>query len=1255
MRPVRFLPCLVAVIGLVRPSASPATDVPEPASAAADASFRGLVDALDERRMPDVMLWAVEAADRDPTLSDACRAELPVVRAAALVASSRTEADAQKRSRMLDEAEASIDRFLAASPGGDALIAALSQKGSLLVERGRGTLTQAGRPGADAPQLKREAVALFTKALATLERPAGAPDTTDDSAAPGAAPATSAEDAILRQLRRIDAEVARIRQPVSAIRDRVAAKENDIATVQKAVEDLDREIHACDLEKAALETQVAGNRRSIQQLRGPSQPGKGDERKDARRLKEELESRQRENLTRAARLEQETLALAQRFKELEQQRRQKLGERRKPDAELARLTKELLVLEREIEAAEKPLADVLEPALRDQEALRAKLLQTRLLAAEVRFETSRAYDPGTPEWKAAVEASTAGHRELVEKYGKLGVASVARLHQGRNEALLGHHAAALATLAPLYSLEAASGQPLAPLAVSLKTEALALALESWRATQQYRDLTGDLPFDVAAYRRNPLLRFALAPAKGGKPDPHLAAVKYRTALLLDARAAELAEQDEQAAALLRQDAVKLAREVSRAGREFARDARDLAARLGKDLPDATADDLEMVSADARTAYADMQQSLLDAKRLQGTGQMAEAARAAEQAAADRDRAIGLFEKALAMARDEASRKPGRATDDLDSTMAEADLRTPLAFLLYEAKRFDEAAALAADLAEHHPNATGSRKAAKVGLVSLQALAQQGDEAGRTSARERLISLARRIARTWPAESEGADAFAVLVADALDRGDPGAIGDLITTIPAASPRRPEFAMRLGTALRREAREAAQTASAGRPPDADVARWNSGAAAAIDEGLAAVESAGSLPADAGGKVAVAAALARAQLALEADDLPLVGRILNHPVYGPLTLAEGDSPAFSQGPLADGARALALRYFVETEQPDQVRRVLLAMDKAAGDGADASARLVTNYLAIGRDLQAQLDALTSGPQANSPEAQRQAARLVEGFETLLEGLRTRDGQLASQFFVADTYLALGTSKPLGTSVSKATADEFLARAADVFTTLLARQNETGTPAESRAEIVRLEPTIRRRLATIRKQQGRWDEAQAEIDWILSDPQRRNSLDVQREAAEVLTAAGLAVAAEDPAKADGLLREAAAGRSSAAAPIWGWAGIATKLARQAFAADDAPALKAREMFFDARIRVAQTLLERARLPGQADRAQRLEAATSAIVMTRKLYPDLGGPTTSRRFEAVLEDIQREQGATPDGFKQLDRQTGSAPAAANP
>jgi hypothetical protein len=79
----------------------------------------------------------------------------------------------------------------------------------------------------------------------------------------------------------------------------------------------------------------------------------------------------------------------------------------------------------------------------------------------------------------------------------------------------------------------------------------------------------------------------------------------------------------------------------------------------------------------------------------------------------------------------------------------------------------------------------------------------------------------------------------------------------------------------------------------------------------------------------------------------------------------------------------------------------------------------------------------------------------------------------------------------------------------------------------------------------------------------------------------------------------------------------------------------------------------VAQTLLARARLPGTADRDKRLDTAASAIVMTRKLYPDLGGPVLAQKFEAVLKEIQKEQGsATPGGFQQLEDRA-AAPAAA--
>lgn len=1256
MRPARLLPCLCVLcvaVGLARSPASPAAEAAAATPTAADAAFRGLLEALEERRMPDVMLWAVESADGDPTLSDAARAELPFLRATALVALSRVEADPQKRSRLLDEAEASIDGFLSKSPAGDGLIAALSQKANLLVERGRGKLAQAARPGADATRLKAEAVAFFDEALAALASPtAKGGEQGGPAAAAGSAP-TNAEDAVLRDLRAVDGEIVRIREPVAEIRGRVAAKEKEIRPVAETVDGFEREIHKLEVEQAALESRVAASRREIQQLRLPPQPQRGDERKDARLLKKELEGRMRENLARATSLEQELPALQQQFKVLEEQRRRTLGEKRKSDGELTRLKREKMALDRELDAAEKPLEDQLAPQLRAQEALRVKLLQARFLAAETHFEKSRAFDPSTPEWKAAMEASTAGHRALVEKYGKMGVAYMARLNQGRNEAELGNHAAALVTLAPLYSLEAAPGQPISPLGMGLKTRALALALESWAATKEYLAVTGPEPFDAGEYRKNALLKFALASAKGGRPDADLAAVKYRTAVLLDARAAEIAAQNSQAANLLREDALRLAREVARGGKEYARESRDLAARLGKDLPDVAVDDFETLVSDARAAVTAIQEQTLEVKRLQAAGQAAEATQAAEQAAADRDRAIGLFEKAIAKAREGSAQAAANVPADSATV---SDLRATLAFLFYDAKRFDEAVAIGADLVEHHPNAMGSRKAATVALASLQDQSRQGDDAARRTAKERLATLARLMVKTWPAEVEGSEAFSILVAEALESRDPETIRRMIAGIPAAATRRPEFAMRLGIALRREAREAARAESAGRPADAELAAWNTAAAAAIDEGLAAVEKAGSLPADSSGKVAVAAAVARAQMALEVEDFPQVERLLNHPVYGPLKLANGNDPAFAQGPLADGARTIALRYFVETERPDEARDVLAAMEKAAGDGADSSAKLVNNFLAISRDLQAQLDALMSGPRSGSPEAQRQALKILDGFETVLEGLRNRDRKFTTQFFVADTYCSLGTSKALETALSKAKADDFLARSADGFTRLLARKDDAEASAEDRAEIARFEPTIRRRLVTILKRQSAWDEAQAQLDWILADPQRQNSLDVQLEAAELLEAAGRAAAATDPAKADALLREAATGRKTDTVQIWGWGGIANKLSRQAFASADQAALKSRERFYEARIRVAQTLLARARLPDQQDREKRLETAKSAIVMTRKLYPDLGGPALRRRFEAVLEEIQRDQGAAnPGGFNQLDQESGAATAAAAP
>ena len=486
-----LLACLVVTSGAF--AATTGGDGPAP-HAAADATLRTLLDALEERQMGDVMLWAVESAERDPSLSPDAKAELPFLRATALVGLSRTEADAQKRGTLLDEAEASIDGFLKQSPSGERAIAAFSQKGNLLVERGRGRLALATRPGADATALKAEAVTFFDAAIRVLGSPpasAGKPgDATRSEPVKEIGTPANAEEAVLKELRKADAESERIREAVKEIRDRAAATDEQMRPFAEEVDRLDRELHKVGVDQAALERSIVTGRQEIVRLRTPPKPEKGDERKDARRLKAELEERFKANMAEAQKREAELPTLNATYQDLEEQRKKLLAAKRKPEGELSRFKKQRVLIDRELDAAEKPLESLLEAPLERQEALRTRLLQTRLLLAEAFYEKSKALEPSSPEWKAALAASTAGHRELVEKYGKLGVAYLARLNQGRNQALLGDHDAALVTLAPLYGLEAAPGQPISALGMTLKTRALGIALDSWLTKKQDRDFTG---------------------------------------------------------------------------------------------------------------------------------------------------------------------------------------------------------------------------------------------------------------------------------------------------------------------------------------------------------------------------------------------------------------------------------------------------------------------------------------------------------------------------------------------------------------------------------------------------------------------------------------------------------------------------------------------------------------------------------------------------------------------------------------------
>lgn len=851
-----------------------------------------------------------------------------------------------------------------------------------------------------------------------------------------------------------------------------------------------------------------------------------------------------------------------------------------------------------------------------QDALRAELLQTRLLVGNAVYEKSKAYAAGSDEWKALVRQSAERYRKLYDKYPKWGAGLYARYYEGRNYLALGQAESApeerkklldtaLLTLANVRGLEGDSG-----FIPSLRAKAINASLEAWLEQGNVEQ------FDAR------LERLALANVPAGRLDADWLGMKYRSAQLLVQKAEVLpADQKGRRPAMLR-DAKKLATEVARLNRDFARDARALLEKLGRSV----ADDDDPASAFASAydiaagAMTAMQEKQAEAKAALAAGKADEAAAAEATVVTERARAIESLRRGLA-------RSDGVAADDLNRA------RSLLTYLFYDARRYHDAAVMGTFLAERYPGAKGAKAAAKIGLASWQMLAREGADEWRAAAKDRLADLAATILRTWPREPEAADAAQVAVAAAVESHDVDRLAAIVAAVPPDAVRGHETLLRAGSALWREVQERRRLPEDVRPPPDALAAWRGQAAAALDRGLAAAPAGTPTP-----PVVVAAGLARAQMAMEEGDVPLATSLLEHPQWGGWTVLAAGGVS---GALAENAATVALRFFIQSQQLDRARQAMEKLEAVAGTGPEASSRLTGIYLAMGRDLQGQLEALAAG--GASAESDPRVLALLDGFEKFLDGVSKRDAKVASQMWVATTYLSLGSGTGGGSAVPKAKASGYLAKAAEVYESLLARTGATGGAAE---DIERFVPSIRLKLASVYRELGKWDEAISHLDWVLGDAKRQNALDVQVQAAELLQAAGERAA--DGAAGARWLREAIAGRKSGPSLAWGWGGIANRLARQA---SDPKALDARARFFEARLNVVRCRLAMLGKPGQ-DRAKLLQMAQNDVAVTYRLYPDLGGEAFRTQFDALLRRVQKERGeASPRGLAELDETAPLAPS----
>ncbi|MFM8531768.1 MAG: hypothetical protein ACKOD2_19255, partial [Ilumatobacteraceae bacterium] len=173
---------------------------------ARDVATRALLDQLEERQMSDVVLWVLERIEKDGEASPSLKQEVPFRRATALVGTSRTETDSTKRAAIFDAADKEIDAFLKGKPTGAQAINAYTQKGNLLIQRGRAKVEQSKAPGQDAKKLLAEAVPFFDSAIAALQGTIKPKDEIKDDRV-----INNAEDAVIQSLRKVDEELKAVK------------------------------------------------------------------------------------------------------------------------------------------------------------------------------------------------------------------------------------------------------------------------------------------------------------------------------------------------------------------------------------------------------------------------------------------------------------------------------------------------------------------------------------------------------------------------------------------------------------------------------------------------------------------------------------------------------------------------------------------------------------------------------------------------------------------------------------------------------------------------------------------------------------------------------------------------------------------------------------------------------------------------------------------------------------------------------------
>lgn len=852
---------------------------------------------------------------------------------------------------------------------------------------------------------------------------------------------------------------------------------------------------------------------------------------------------------------------------------------------------ELAVAEADLLAKIKTLPDD-DPGI---DGLRNDLIRARLMRGAVLFDQARSLPAESEERKKLFEESAKKSNEVYAKYRSIFAALRARLNEARAYLELGESQKALGMLNEI--LVQPSDEPMVR---DLQAQALELAIPAWCSEQEKKYA------EAAAAGRAWISGAKSADAR----TPLGLAVQYRTAWAIEQQLIHAENATDLRVDDLRAEARELAQTSSRFPHAHQRAARELFGRLRGNSdatvkePQSFAEAFTLADDAMREMEARYQQIQL-APQTGDTENVAKFEGEARQLGADAER---YFRLALSL------RTPEVEMEQVNSA------RYYLSYVYYRLGSYYDAAIMGEFLAHGYPQTSWGRKGAQLALASYLAEHNATPEQSRGFDSRRLLDIATYAAKRWPGEPEADEAVMLLVELAVIDKRPADALKYLEQVPAASPRRGDVELKTGRALWTQYLAAARLPAEQQPPQAELERQAQQARALLVSGVERGCASGGKPTT----ELVAGAITLASIKLNDGDSAGALEQLTQENYGPLVLAAANDALLSQGNLRSETYRLGLRAYIAAQDFAKADEMLGLLEKEVAAGGDEAAneRLTQALVALGRELEQQIQQLRESGQSAKIQS------ISTGFENFLKRISARkDGNdFRSLSWVAGTFASLASGLDSGTGTASAEAKPYFQQAAETYRQLAKKCDDGSYQATPQQRLA-----IDVRLATALRRLGNCKES---VDLLVAVLKKNNQLlDAQQEAALSLQAWG----EQDVKYFDAAIRghRQAKNKQGQIVPIiWGWAQLSRKVAGNA---------KYIDVYFDARYNLARCRLKQAvklKQLGQADAAKEsLARAAAEIGIQHRQTPSMGGGEWTAKFDSLLRVIQQAAGQPASGF----------------